>query len=246
MNINYAIEILNRGYLLDDDSNKIPLTSNIDIDESDFLFDFICNDKTIKNILEIGCGHGISSLTISSALNNRNDSKHTILDPLQKSLFDDLGVKSLADNGFSKINFLYERSEKVLPNLTAGYDLIFIDGWHTFDQVIIDLFYSFELLKIGGYVIIDDADFRSVGKAISYYLKCPNISYVQGIKRDIKFVSLKRKIGMIIRSVLSEKFAQFILPKILFDNYFYTLSPTMVILKKNNIDNRPWNFHEIF
>ena len=51
MNINHAIEILNRGYLLDDDSNKIPLTSNIDIDESEFLFDFISNDKTIKRFV---------------------------------------------------------------------------------------------------------------------------------------------------------------------------------------------------
>ena len=37
------------------------------------------------------------------------------------------------------------------------FDFIFIDGWHTFDYTLVDMFYADRLLRIGGYLLIDDA-----------------------------------------------------------------------------------------
>ena len=81
--------------MLDNKGKKIRLSSTIDANESQFLFDFIINNKEIESILEIGCGHGISSLTISSALEERIGSKHTIIDPYQEEIFSNLGIQLL-------------------------------------------------------------------------------------------------------------------------------------------------------
>ena len=48
------------------------------------------------------------------------------------------------------------------------FDLIFIDGFHTFDYTLIDFFYSNLLLKINGIIIIDDKLHNGVNKCIKY------------------------------------------------------------------------------
>lgn len=57
----------------------------------------------------------------------------------------------------AKLNFVIEPSEKALPFLKErDFDLALIDGRHGFPQPFLDWYYAAELLKIGGYVIIDD------------------------------------------------------------------------------------------
>jgi|694.fasta_scaffold145898_1 predicted O-methyltransferase YrrM len=48
------------------------------------------------------------------------------------------------------------------------FDFIFIDGWHTFDYTLVDMFYADRLLRIGGYLLIDDALHQGPSKAIAY------------------------------------------------------------------------------
>ena len=87
--------------MLDNKGKKIRLSSTIDANESQFLFDFIINNKEIESILEIGCGHGISSVTISSALEERTGSKLTIIDPYQEEIFSNLGIQLLKQQNLS-------------------------------------------------------------------------------------------------------------------------------------------------
>ena len=47
-------------------------------------------------------------------------------------------------------------------------DLVFIDGWHTFDYTLVDAFYANELLRVGGYLVIDDAQHSGVAKCVRY------------------------------------------------------------------------------
>ena len=70
------MENLLKGYLLNAAGKKVKLSSTIDANESKFLFDFIVNIKEIQSVLEIGCDHGLSSLTITSVFENRIGSKH--------------------------------------------------------------------------------------------------------------------------------------------------------------------------
>jgi hypothetical protein len=57
----------------------------------------------------------------------------------------------------SRLNFIIQPSEKALPLIEErDFDLALIDGRHGFPQPFMDWYYVAELLKIGGYVIIDD------------------------------------------------------------------------------------------
>ena len=56
-----------------------------------------------------------------------------------------------------RLNFIIGTSETALPNLKErDFDLALIDGRHGFPQPFLDWYYTAELLKIGGYVIVDD------------------------------------------------------------------------------------------
>jgi predicted O-methyltransferase YrrM len=243
---NKAIEYIKKGYTLIN-NQKVRIGSNIDLEESSFIYDFIKTDRSIKKVLEIGCANGVSSLTISSALNSREGSFLTIIDPHQEKMWKNAGKRILEESSFENFKLIYDFSENILPKEKENkYDLIFIDGWHTFDQVMLDIFYSIRLVKLNGYIIIDDADSNSVGKAISYYKKYPNIKYFEIFKRNYKNLSLKRKLANIIKYILNEFFAQIILPKFIFDKFFYQLNPTLILFQKIGNDERKWNYHKIF
>jgi hypothetical protein len=57
----------------------------------------------------------------------------------------------------ANLNFTVDISERALPQLNErDFDLALIDGRHGFPQPFLDWYYAAELLKLGGYVIIDD------------------------------------------------------------------------------------------
>jgi hypothetical protein len=68
--------------------------------------------------------------------------------------------------GLSEKHRLIEQPNYLaLPELVRSeekFDLIFIDGWHTFDFAFVDLFYSDLLLKEGGILVFDDWGFPCV------------------------------------------------------------------------------------
>jgi predicted O-methyltransferase YrrM len=84
------------------------------------------------------------------------------------------GIKLLKQYDLHKNHKLIQKkSYEALPLLLQKYgeesfDLIFIDGWHTFDYTLIDFFYADKLLKINGIIIIDDALHSGVKKCIDY------------------------------------------------------------------------------
>jgi hypothetical protein len=66
--------------------------------------------------------------------------------------------------------FRLEPSEFVLPRLDVSLrDLILIDGSHSFPQVFIDFFYSAQLLKVGGILVVDDVHLWT-GKVLRDFL----------------------------------------------------------------------------
>ena len=52
--------------------------------------------------------------------------------------------------------------------LGKQFDLIFIDGFHTFDYTLVDLFYAILLCRIGGIIVIDDIKHAGVAQLIKY------------------------------------------------------------------------------
>src|SRR5262249_53891072 len=117
-----------------------------------------------------GCAYGLSSISICAALHDRDGSHHTILDPFQRTWWKSIGVTNLSRAGLSRFTLIEEKSEFALPSLLSAsegaFDFIFLDGWHTFDHTMLDCFYSARLLRVGGYLVLDDAHWQSVTKVV--------------------------------------------------------------------------------
>jgi hypothetical protein len=128
--------------------------------------------------LEIGFAYGVSTLYICEALADINQpARHIVMDPFQSTQWRGIGLRNVRQAGFgSMVDFREEHSEAVLPELVRSglqVDFALIDGWHTFDQVMVEFYYLNRLLRVGGVIAFDDADRRSVNRVIRHALTYP-------------------------------------------------------------------------
>lgn len=229
--------------------NEYPLTSGIDSAEGDYLSGIISSDMSIHNTLEVGCGYGLSSLYICDALRQRADPSHTIIDPNEMSLCHGVGVAQLQRAGISFFELITEPSELALPALlrqrSAGFDLIFIDGWHTFDHVMLDMYYANLLVRNDGYIVMDDCQWASVSAAVSYYLSYP--AYTALLEPGLAAQNLKQRMARAARILVPPRVARLLLPEIIYDRPYRRISyPSMVALKKVSEDSRSYTWFKGF
>ena len=147
--------------------------SATDYDSCQYLYNFVLNNKCTK-VLEIGMANGMSSVAILSGLiknyqdNNSLEIKLTSIDPYEKTDYLSNGLKNIRmiPNFNEEYHELIEETDIIaLPKLlekNQKYDLIFIDGWHTFDYVLLDNFYADLLLNVNGFIINDDYCYPSI------------------------------------------------------------------------------------
>jgi predicted O-methyltransferase YrrM len=174
-------QILRTRKVVGPDGKSHDLESEINEAEGKFLAEIIRQIRP-KASLEIGLAHGISAMFICEALQESSCPQHIVIDPghLEKTPYDDwqgLGLYNLKQCGFGEmVEFHNGASELVLPQLVAQgrrVDFAFIDGWHTFDQIIVDFYYINRMLNVGGVVIFDDANWPSIRKALRYLSQYP-------------------------------------------------------------------------
>lgn len=125
-----------------------------------------------SRLLEVGLGYGISSMYISDLVSEWPVEYYHIIDAFQARDWQGIGVKNLQDAGYWSSVVLHEElSELCLPRLLAEdlrYDFAFVDGWHTFDHVMLEFFYINRMLEVGGVIVFDDIHLPSLQKV----LKC--------------------------------------------------------------------------
>jgi predicted O-methyltransferase YrrM len=219
--------------------------SYISREQGEAIFRLIRDNKTILRTLEIGCANGLSSLYICEALRGRPDSIHTIVDPFQNTDWKGTGITALERAGLSHFELVEEESELVLPSLLRNgdaFDLIFIDGWHTFDHALVDFFYSNRLLKIGGFLILDDANMPPIGKLVAYIRNydCYKLSeeiYVFPENFWLRFLC------QVFRYVPATPNVRYFLPSW---GRALIRRARMVVFKKISGDKRKWNWYQAF
>jgi predicted O-methyltransferase YrrM len=226
------------------DGKTYPIQKHgIDAAEGRFLSEFIASRPNIIRTLEIGCAYGLSSLHIASALAGRAGAHHIIIDPFENTDWNGIGVVNLDRAGVDFYELREEPSEIALPQLLkegAEFDLVFIDGWHTFDQTLVDMYYANRLIKVGGYIIVDDANWASVSKVISCFANYPCYKIVGGSS------ALGGKLATMLAKAV-KPIAETIFPHWLYDYFYRHMKyPSMVALQKVAEDERTWTWFRSF
>jgi predicted O-methyltransferase YrrM len=211
-----------------------PAIISIDQEEADLLRRTL-DDPNIKETLEIGCALGASSAVICQARRGT----HTIIDPYQSTDWRNAGITRLNEMG-ADYELIEEVSEIALPELLhkgRKFDLVFIDGWHTFDQTFLDCFYATRLLRVGGYLVVDDTYMMSVRAALDYYRAYDCYKFHDAVGLELRR-SFKRRLARVIpKSWLAPALRYWI---------FTDFEPRMIVLKKIGEDNRPGDWYKEF
>lgn len=132
-------------------------------------------ESSPERTLEIGMAFGGSALTFAATHRDLGRSplgQHTAIDHAQNSYWDDAGRQNLERAGLADyVEVLEEYSAFALPQMIAEqrrYDLIYVDGSHQFEDVLIDFVFCHELLNIGGMILFDDSTDSQVAKVLRF------------------------------------------------------------------------------
>ena len=89
------------------------------------------------------------------------------MDPEQSSVWHDAGMQALQRCGHAAtVRLVEKKSIFALPELLGDiarygeecFDLVFIDGAHTFDDVMVDCAVAVRLVRPGGAIVLDDVN----------------------------------------------------------------------------------------
>jgi predicted O-methyltransferase YrrM len=148
------------------------LHSAIWLEDAQALHDLVLA-RAPSTVLEVGMAYGVSSLAIVSALEELGSGSLLSLDPSQSTDWESVGCETLRRAGLSHRHTLIEEPDfSALPRMCSDsvcVDFVYIDGWHTFDYTLLDLFYADKLLSVGGVVGINDGGFAAVAKALRWF-----------------------------------------------------------------------------
>ncbi len=125
-------------------------------------------------VLEIGMANGTSSVVMVEAMRANGRGELTSVDPNQTRPtpkgYNSAGIQAVAQ--ITTTHTLIENLDYLaLPELVAKacrYDVILIDGFHSFDLTLLDVFYADLLLKVGGLLLCHDSSSPPVYKALRW------------------------------------------------------------------------------
>lgn len=240
-----AEQIISEHVTYDAGGKQIPGSSFVAMEEGHAIRDLIRSDPTVLRTLEIGCAQGVSSLFICAALKDRPAARHTIIDPFQDKDWHGAGRAALIREGHVNFDFVEELSEIVMPAMAKEgrtFDLVFVDGNHMLEHAMIDMIFATKLLRVGGYLIVDDTGMPAVAKALRYVEQFPCYEVVRRVHAWPRAAHLRllARIGSLIPltpNTLS------LLPR---KTHGFFRKPRMVILKKVAEDRRHWLWYARF
>jgi predicted O-methyltransferase YrrM len=163
----------------------------------------LCVSLKPKATVEIGMAYGYSTLYFLASLAKLKTGHHTAIDPLQSSLWHGIGLTHTravapingAASGFAMIEDRSDRAATDLARAKRIFEIIFIDGNHRFDDVLVDFYLYASRCAIGGYIILDDMWMKSVQTVAAFvranrrdFTEVPtgerNIAVFKKIRRD--------------------------------------------------------------
>lgn len=165
-------EIVDTGQVRLPSGDRVAMSSQIDPACGGLL------QKAIREVrpetaVEVGLAFGISTLYMLEALSETGAQKLIGMDPAQHdNMWRGGGLHNVDRAGYGSLyEFHEDTSQQVLPRLVARGERIgvgFIDGWHTFDHVLVDFFYIDQMLEVGGIVVFDDVGYPAIRRLCEF------------------------------------------------------------------------------
>ncbi len=242
-------EIYSSGKVTGASGTEHSLQASVDPEEGGLLHRVVAGDSAVVRTLEVGCAYGLSSLHICDALRGRPGASHTIIDPFQHTQWDGVGVGNLRRAGFDFFRLIEKRSEFALPEVLADdgegkYDFVFVDGWHTLDHTLLDCFYATRLLRVGGYLLIDDIVIPPVRRTADYLAAYPCYRRHDAIGVTAG-VSWKRRLARTALGLLPSARRERLLHPEFARSVFNDEHLSMVAFQKTAEDQRPWDWFPV-
>jgi len=215
--------------------------------EGMFLYNLIRADAAVAKTLEIGCAQGLSSLHICAATEDRENAWHTIIDPHQNTHWDGVGITNLDTAGLDSFDLIEKKSEFALPELLqreeAQFDLVLVNGWHTFDHALVDCFYATRLLRLGGYLVLDSVALSSLQRLVDLLNKWPCYEEFASIRKPLRRSALKQWLLPFLKHLQADTWSS-VLPSPLYKTLFRDDATKMVAFIKSDLDQRGSGWHD--
>jgi len=211
-----------------------------------FLYNLIRADCSVRKTLEIGCAYGLSALHICAATEDRDDTSHTIIDPHQNTLWDGVGIRNLYAAGFDSFDLLEKPSEFAMPILAqkeeATFDLVLVNGWHTFDHALVDCFYATRLLRLGGYLVLDSVALKSIRRVVELLNQWPCYEEFASVREPLSASATGRVLSILLAPI-QRTACERALPSQWLQKLRPLQATRMVAFKKSECDTRDSRWH---
>lgn len=186
--------------------HEIDDSTRISVPEGMTLFS-LCVESRVTATLEVGLAYGFSTVYLLAALAQGGGGTHIAIDPYQATDWDGIGLTTaqhviLSADALTRESFLLveDRSDPALVDLgRAGHEfgLTFIDGYHRFDDVLVDFTLAARLCPVGGMVVCHDMWLDSMAAVASFLRRnrpdfveletsCENLFAVRRIDEDLR------------------------------------------------------------
>jgi predicted O-methyltransferase YrrM len=170
---------------------EIDLNTKVSPLEGMWIYNLCCTVEP-EATLEVGLAYGFSMLFILAALKQNGHGSHTAIEPFP---WKGIAHAKAAETGMPLecIEEISERAAVDLARQGREFEIIFIDGNHRFDNVLIDFTLLAPICRQGGYIILDDMWLKSIRRVARFIKKNrPDFEYVSTPVRNI---SVFKKIG---------------------------------------------------
>jgi predicted O-methyltransferase YrrM len=157
----------------------------------------LCRETKAKTTLEIGLAYGYSTVYFLASIHENGFGHHTAVDPIQTTFWHGIGLCQPRSLGMSdSFGFIEEQSVPALVHFAdrgKTFEVIFIDGNHRFDDVLVDFTLASELCSMEGCIVLDDMWMPSICRAVAFIRS--NRKDFEELKTPVANIAAFRRIG---------------------------------------------------
>ncbi|MFM7168237.1 MAG: O-methyltransferase [Planctomycetaceae bacterium] len=240
-------QIIRRGWVETEDGRRLPLHSATSEAQCCFIQEQMRAVQAVRT-LEIGLAYGLSALAICQELQGLPGARHIVIDPWQRTeSWHGAGLENLHRAGvLNLVDFHESSAEMCLPKLASlnhSIDFAYIDAGKRLDDTIVYFAYILRMLRTGGRVVFDDAQFPGIRTALRYIVQDGRIRVVGCMNPD--GASFRRRMAELLLRHLPGA-ARLISKEILRSDRELGIAGNCVVVEKVSDDEADWKWHPRF